>query len=136
MGITPIMEFCREHYGREYAPNTRETFRRHTMHQFVEAGLAAYNPDDPGRAVNSPKACYQITEEAWRVLRGFGSDAWPALLAEYLAGRQTLAAKWAKRRAMEMTPVRLAEGASAPTHLIHFDGGRFLGPYESEQSAP
>lgn len=110
MGITPIMEFCREHYGREYAPNTRETFRRHTMHQFVEAGLAAYNPDDPGRAVNSPKACYQITEEAWRVLRTFGSDAWPALLAEYLAGRQTLAAKWAKRRAMEMTPVRLAEG--------------------------
>lgn len=110
LGITPIMEFCREHYGREYAPNTRETFRRHTMHQFVEAGLAAYNPDDPGRAVNSPKACYQITEEAWRVLRSFGSDAWPALLSEHLAGRQTLAAKWAKRRAMEMTPVRLAEG--------------------------
>ena len=26
MGITPIMEYCREHYGREYAPNTRETF--------------------------------------------------------------------------------------------------------------
>ena len=23
--------------------------------------------------------------------------------------------------------------ASAPTHLIHFDGRRFLGPYESEQ---
>lgn len=96
MGITPIMEFCREHYGREYAPNTRETFRRHTMRQFVEAGLAAYNPDEPGRAVNSPKACYQITEEAWRVVR---------------------------RR------------AGAPDHLIHFDGGRFPGPYESTRPA-
>ena len=109
MGITPIMEFCREHYGREYAPNTRETFRRHTMHQFVEAGLAAYNPDEPGRAVNSPKACYQITEEAWRVVRSFGSGAWLPLLKEYLAERPTLAAKWAKHRDMAMTPVRLAE---------------------------
>ena len=44
MGITPIMDYAREHYGREYAPNTRETFRRQTMHQFVEAGIARYNP--------------------------------------------------------------------------------------------
>ncbi len=25
--------------------------------------------------------------------------------------------------------------ASAPAHLVHFDGGRFLGPYESKRSA-
>ena len=31
-GITPIMEYTRAHYGREYAPNTRETLRRQTMH--------------------------------------------------------------------------------------------------------
>ena len=57
MGITPIMEFCRDYYGRQYAPNTRETFRRQTMHQFVAAGLAVPNPDDPRRPVNSPKFC-------------------------------------------------------------------------------
>ncbi len=44
LGITPIMDFSREHYGREYAPNTRETFRRQTMHQFVEAGIASTIP--------------------------------------------------------------------------------------------
>jgi len=32
VGITPIMDWAREHYGKEYAPNTRETFRRQTMH--------------------------------------------------------------------------------------------------------
>jgi adenine-specific DNA-methyltransferase len=47
IGITPIMEFSKEYYGKEYAPNTRETFRRQTMHQFVNAGLAIPNPDNP-----------------------------------------------------------------------------------------
>ena len=110
MGITPIMEYCREHYGREYAPNTRETFRRQTMHQFVEVGIALYNPDRPDRPVNSPKACYQISAEAFAVIQTFGTDAWPAALDAYLAGRETLAAKWAKQGEMQMIPVQVAEG--------------------------
>jgi hypothetical protein len=28
VGITPMMHFARDHYGKQYAPNTRETFRR------------------------------------------------------------------------------------------------------------
>ena len=56
MGVTPIMDWCRDFYGKEYAPNTRETFRRQTLHQFVDGGLALYNPDKPDRPVNSPKS--------------------------------------------------------------------------------
>src|SRR5262245_54177136 len=52
MGITPIMDWIRENYEKAYAPNTRETVRRQTMHQFVEAGIALYNPDKPDRPVN------------------------------------------------------------------------------------
>ena len=37
IGITPIMDWAREHYNKNYAPNTRETVRRQTMHQFVQA---------------------------------------------------------------------------------------------------
>ncbi|MBI1238291.1 MAG: N-6 DNA methylase [Alphaproteobacteria bacterium] len=110
MGITPIMDFTREHYGREYAPNTRETFRRQTMHQFVEAGIALYNPDEPARPVNSPKACYQISEEAYTVIMTFGTDHWQVTLDTYLEGQETLAAKWAKHREMHMIPVQVAEG--------------------------
>lgn len=110
MGITPIMEFSREHYGREYAPNTRETFRRQTMHQFVEAGIALYNPDEPARPVNSPKACYQISEEAYTVILTFDTDRWQATLDTYLEGQETLAAKWAKHREMQMIPVQVAAG--------------------------
>ncbi len=112
MGITPIMDYTREHYGREYAPNTRETFRRQTMHQFVEAGIALYNPDDPARPVNSPNACYQISEEALLVMMTFETDAWQSALDVWLEGRQTLAAKWAKNRAMQMIPVAVARNRS------------------------
>ncbi len=108
MGITPIMDYTREHYGREYAPNTRETFRRQTMHQFVEAGIALYNPDDPARPVNSPSACYQVSDEALRVVKTFGTDAWQSALDIWLADRKTLAAKWARDREMQMIPVTVA----------------------------
>ena len=110
MGITPIMEYTREHYGREYAPNTRETFRRQTMHQFVEAGIALYNPDDPQRSVNSQNACYQVSEEAARVMTAFGADAWEPALDEWLEQRKPLAEKWAQDRAMQMIPVIVAPG--------------------------
>jgi adenine-specific DNA-methyltransferase len=110
MGITPIMDYTREHYGREYAPNTRETFRRQTMHQFVEAGIALYNPDQPDRPVNSPKACYQVSDEAFAVIKNYGTDHWQETLDLYLEGQESLAAKWAKHREMQMVPVVLPEG--------------------------
>lgn len=110
MGITPIMDYTREHYGKEYAPNTRETFRRQTMHQFVEAGIAVYNPDDPGRPVNSPKACYQVGEEAAHAMTAFGTEAWQPALDAWLVQRKTLAERWARNREMQMVPVTVAPG--------------------------
>jgi len=110
MGITPIMEWARQHYNKSYAPNTRETVRRQTMHQFVQAGIALYNPDDPARAVNSPNAVYQIEPHCLHVLRAYGTASYTALLASYLAKQITLVAKYAKHREMEMVPVTLAHG--------------------------
>lgn len=83
IGITPIMDFARQYYGRAYAPNTRETFRRQTMHQFVDAGIALYNPDEPTRPVNSPKAVYQIAPEALSLIRTFGTKEWGDTLLIY-----------------------------------------------------
>ena len=58
IGVTPIMEWVENNYERTYAPNSRETFRRFTLHQFVDAGLVVPNPDEPDRPVNSPRYCY------------------------------------------------------------------------------
>jgi adenine-specific DNA-methyltransferase len=110
VGITPIMDFAKEHYGTTYAPNTRETFRRQTMHQFVEAGVALYNPDKPDRPVNSPKAVYQIVPLLLDVLRAQGTDMWPRLLKDWLAAVPTLTARYARERQMTKIPLKLPSG--------------------------
>lgn len=112
IGITPMMEFARTHFGRAYAPNTRETFRRQTMHQFVAAGLAYYNPDDPGRAVNSPKAVYQIATDALVLMQTVGTEEYSALLKLYMEGRETLVARYAAERDLLRLPVEISEGRS------------------------
>lgn len=110
VGITPIMDWARDHYGKDYAPNTRETFRRQTMHQFCDAGVAIYNPDKPNRSVNSPKAVYQIEPAALTLLRTFGTPQWHDNLTAYLAERETLVAKCAKAREQNRIPVTIAPG--------------------------
>jgi len=110
IGITPIMDWAREHYGKEYAPNTRETFRRQTMHQFCDAGIALYNPDKPGRPVNSPKAVYQIEPAALALLHSFGTPAWHNNLVAYQAEHEALVSSYAKEREQNRIPVEIAEG--------------------------
>lgn len=110
IGITPIMDWVRRHHGKDYAPNTRETFRRQTLHQFCDAGVTLYNPDKPDRPVNSPKAVYQIEPVALKLLQSFGTDRWRDNLQAYLAKRETLVAQYAKEREQRRIPVTIAPG--------------------------
>lgn len=110
MGITPMMEFFSEHYGKQYAPNTRETVRRQSVHQFVQAGLILPNPDKPSRPTNSPKAVYQIEPSALKLLRAFGRRDWKTHLGKYLQSVDSLKGLYARERQMRRIPVRLANG--------------------------
>ena len=106
IGITPIMEFAAKHYmDKPYAPNTRETVRRQSMHQFCDAGLSAYNPDKPNRPVNSPAAVYQITAEMRALVHTFGTPKWHEALLLFKSQRQSLAEKYAAARDMAMVPL-------------------------------
>jgi adenine-specific DNA-methyltransferase len=104
IGVRAILDFCRNDYRKPYAENTRESFRKQTLHQFVAGGLALQNPDKPDRPPNSPKWCYQIAPHAKALLETYGTVAWDAALALYLGKSTTLAARYAAARAMEMTP--------------------------------
>ena len=110
VGITPIMDWIALHYGKRYAPNTRETVRRQTIHQFVSAGLARYNEDEPNRAVNSPKARYRLTPEALTLVRKYGSRSWPKAIREFLAAGPTLAERYAAERIAEKVAVQVPGG--------------------------
>lgn len=110
LGITPIMDWIREHYHKDYAPNTRETIRRQTIHQFRDAGIVVYNPDRPDRPTNSRGAVYQIEPAALALLRTYNADAWHENLTAYLSKSQTLAARYARVREQALVPVQIAPG--------------------------
>ena len=108
-GITQMMTFFAQKYGKTYAPNTRQTVRRQTVHQFVDAGIALLNPDDPARPTNNPLAVYQIEPRTLRLLRMHGSQQWNRSLRAHLTSVETLAHRYAQERSMKRIP--LAHGA-------------------------
>lgn len=110
-GITPMMDFMAEHFDKRYAPNTRETVRRQSIHQFQSAGLILRNPDDPARAVNSAKTTYQVTGIALGLLRKYGSGEWALELARYRLRVEALTERWEKERRLQRIPVVLPDGA-------------------------
>jgi hypothetical protein len=105
------MQWLRDHYDTDYKPNTRETIRRQTLHQFIDAGLVLYNPDDPTRAVNSPANCYQIAPDALALLRNYEDPGFDVRLAAYLAAKPGLSAQYAATRGMAQIPVTLTDGS-------------------------
>ena len=102
-----IMAFVNENYKADapYAPNTRETFRRQVLHQFIQAGVANYNPDDPSLPVNSPKAHYAITEEALEVAKSYGTKNWDSRTQQFAVEYEILRDRYAAERDMHRIPL-------------------------------
>ena len=84
------MDFIREEYRVTYAPNTRETVRRQVLHQLVLAGVADYNPFEPGLPTNSPRAHYAISEAALNAIKTFGTSDWESAVGKFLSRRTAL----------------------------------------------
>lgn len=106
------MEFVAEHYRKIWKPNTRETVRRFTLHQFEQAGLVLANPDEPSRPKNSPLYCYQIEPHVLELLHTYGTLEWEPALRQQLAKAQTLAQRYAQAREMRRLPLALGRGQS------------------------
>ena len=109
-GITQLMNFMAERYGKQYAPNSRETVRRQTIHQFLEAGLVVLNPDEPDRPINSGKTVYQVSPPSLRLLRAYGTVDWAVELINYQHRIESLAERYALERDLQRIPVTLPEG--------------------------
>ncbi|MGH7949617.1 MAG: BsuBI/PstI family type II restriction endonuclease [Candidatus Binataceae bacterium] len=105
-----IMRFVRVNYGRNYAPNTRETFRRQVLHQFVQAGMCSYNPDNPDLAVNSPHAHYALTDPAIRAIRTYGTPHWKSAAQDFQNQKGVLLEIQRQPRLVRRARVRLPDG--------------------------
>lgn len=109
-GISQMMDWIAEHYGKRYAENTRESVRKHTIHLMLEAGIVAINPDDPERSTNSGKTVYQIDGGAIDLLRTFKTKEWEKSLRTWLSSIETLKTRYARERKMKRIPLRLPSG--------------------------
>lgn len=105
-----IMSFVNDNFGKAYAPNTRETFRRQVLHQFVQARLADYNPDKPDLPVNSPNAHYALTKEALEVIQTFKTKEWKGMLENFVSKIGKLTDTYQKARELNLIPVTLHNG--------------------------
>ena len=81
--IHDIMQFIKKQYGKTYAENSRETFRRQTLHQFEQDGLVERNPDEP-RPTNSPNTLWAVHEDAIKVIKTYRTEKWKLTLNKYL----------------------------------------------------
>ncbi len=97
-----IMYHLREHFQMEYAANTRETFRRQVLHQFIQGGIADYNPFNSSLPTNSPRTHYAVTEAALKVVRLFGTDRWDDAVTWFRSERGTLIERYQAQRNARM----------------------------------
>lgn len=105
-----LMDWLRDELSQDYAPNTRETVRRFTLHQFVAGGLVEHNADDPSRPINSPKSNYRINPDLLPVLHSFGTEKYAQALNEFLESVETWKQQKDAIRIMNMVPVELPDG--------------------------
>jgi len=102
--IVDMMGFMSVHHSKVFKPNTRETIRRDTLHQFVEGAVAQRNVSGD-RPTNSPKYCYQLTDEMLVLVRSYGTDRWQSNLGEFITEQGTLIQKYQQQRDLSRVPV-------------------------------
>lgn len=104
------MDFLKVHYGTDYAPNTRETFRRQVLHQFVRAGVADYNLFDAALPTNSPHAHYAVSEPALAAARTFGTSRWPAAVGRFRREDEGFRSRRNREQERHLVPVETPDG--------------------------
>ena len=108
-----IMDHVREHFDGDYAPNTRETFRRQVLHKFVLGGIAERNPLEPDLPTNSPRFHYAISEAALRIVQSFGTADWEPNVTAFRRDLSAWLAEYEDSRSRTLVPVRFPNGQEA-----------------------
>jgi len=107
-----IMDFMRLEYDKNYKPNSRETIRRQTLHQFEQARLVDRNRDDPARPTNAGNNNYSLTDEALAVIKAHGTPRFDAAVSDFLKQFGALEKAYAKLRDAHQVPLALPDGST------------------------
>ncbi len=105
-----IMQFIREHYKQDYKPNSRETIRRQTLHQFEQARIVDRNRDDPSRPTNSKDNNYSLNESILAILREYPDGEWMRKVEDHGRNLTSLKSLYAKKLGKEKIPITFPDG--------------------------
>jgi len=105
-----IMNFIRTEYDKDYKPNSRETIRRQTLHQFEQARIVDRNRDNPSRATNSKDNNYSLNQSIIDILHAYPNGNWKNLIAIFSSRVPTLQAQYDKAIDKEKIPITLLDG--------------------------
>lgn len=101
--IHDIIQFVNTNYRKNYAENSRETFRKQAIQHFMQAGIIENND----KATNSPNFRYRITSEFKELIQKFDSDEWEFKLNEFLNSHETLKSKYESKRNLTKIPITI-----------------------------
>ena len=105
-----IMEFIRNEYGMDYKPNSRETIRRQTLHQFEQARVVDRNRDDPARATNSKDNNYSLNQHILNILAVYPNGNWEEKVQDYKNTVTELTAQYERQLELQKIPITLPNG--------------------------
>lgn len=104
------MDYIRGHFEIDYAANTRETFRRQVLHQFIQGRIADYNPFNPDLPTNSPNTHYAITKAALAVAQLYGTRRWKTAVGKFRREHGVLTELYGRDRDIVKVPIRISDG--------------------------
>ena len=98
--IHDIIQYVNQYYGKKYAENSRETFRKQALHHFRTAAIA----EDNGLATNSPNYKWRLTEEFLYVIRAGGTTT---AIKQFCKNHKRLIDIYASKKRLEKMPVNI-----------------------------
>lgn len=137
MPVVNIMDFIRKEYGQDYKPNTRESIRRQTLHQFEQARLVDRNRDDLSRATNSKDNNYSLNQPILEILEVYPNGDWESRVQAFKDVVPELTAQYNHALDIHKIPIRFPNGGEVKlspgkhnqlhADIVHEFCSRFIG---------
>lgn len=105
-----ILRFIADYYDVDYAENSRETIRRQTLHQLVQARIVDHNPENPRLPTNSKDNHYRITKEALSVIKSFNKKSWGSKVKRFKEKFGTLQDAYNRKQQMKKISLQWKDG--------------------------
>lgn len=102
-----IIRWMNAHLDENISSGSYDDIRRKNLLLPVEAGIVLKSAGNEGAATNDGTRTYALSQEMAELLHSYGAPEWPVKIADFLAGRETLAEQLKRTRLQKRLPVTI-----------------------------